>query len=104
MANQVRVIGIHPVPADVPVHLVELEAGGNPADFDLGEITQEVSGQLRSSWQTAYDERALAGNRLAFFFHYLDTARPLLSPVGPLTLPPESPVPEHLQDIEYEQP
>ena len=104
MANRARVIGIHPVPADEPVHLVELAAEGNAADFDFGEITQELRGQPRSNWQAVYDEREIGANRFAFFFHYLDTARPLLSPAGPLALPPESPVPEHLQGIEYERP
>jgi hypothetical protein len=104
MASRARVIGIHRVPADQPVHLVELEVEGDAADFDLGEVTQEVPGQPKSNWQAAYDEREVGDNRFAFFFHYLDTAKPLLSPVGPLTLPPESPIPKHLQGIEYEQP
>lgn len=104
MENQVRVIGIHPVPADEPVHLVELAVEGDADDFDFGEITQEVPGQPRSNWQAVYDERDVGKNRFAFFFHYLDTTRPLLSPAGPLDLPPESPIPAHLQGIEYEQP
>lgn len=102
MGNRVRVIGIHPIAADEPLHLVELEA--DSGDFDFGAVTQEVSGQPRSNWQAAYDEREVGENRFAFFFHYLDIAKPLLSPVGPLALPPESPVPKHLQGIEYEQP
>jgi hypothetical protein len=104
MANRARVIGIHPVAADEPVHLVEFEVEGNAADFDFGAITQEVPGQPRSNWQAVYDEREIGANRFAFFFHYLDTAKPLATPVGPLALPPESPVPEHLQSIDYEQP
>jgi hypothetical protein len=104
MANRARVIGIHAVPADEPLHLVELEVEGNPSSLNLDEITQEVPGQPRSNWQAVYDERQVGDNRFAFFFHYLDTAKPLLTPVGPLALPPESPVPEHLQCIEYEQP
>jgi hypothetical protein len=104
MANQARVIGIHSIPADEPVHLVELELGENATDFDFGEITQEVPGQPRSNWQTAYDEREIGKNRFAFFFHYLDPEKPLLSPFGPLALPPESPASQHLQDVEYEQP
>jgi len=102
MAKLARVIGIHPIAADEPVHLVELEV--NVDDFDFGEVTQEISGQPRSDWQAAYDEREVGERRFAFFFHYLDTAKPLLSPVGELALPPESPVPEHLRGVEYEQP
>ena len=102
MRKPARVIGIHPITADEPVHLVELEVDAD--DFDFGEVTQETPGQPHSNWQVAYDERELGANRFAFFFHYLDLSRPLLTPIGPLPLPPESPVPEHLQDIEYEQP
>jgi hypothetical protein len=42
--------------------------------------------------------------RAAFFFHYLDLSQPLLTPFGPVTVPPESPVPPHLAAIKYEQP
>ncbi len=108
MANSARVIGIHPITADEPVHLVELEIVVNTEDFNFGEITQELQDQPRSNWQTVYDLRELEGEsgrtRFVFFFHYLDTTRSLLSPVGPLDLPPESPVPEYLQGFEYEQP
>jgi hypothetical protein len=104
MAQRARVIGIHPIPAKEPVHLVELEIEGNVADFDFDKITQEVPGQPLSEWQAVYDEQQVGANRFAFFFHYLDMSKPLLSPAGPLALPPESPIPEHLQGIKYEEP
>ena len=104
MANRARIVGIHPVAADEPVHLVELEIEGNADGFGIGEITQELPGEPQSNWQVVYDERQIGQNRWAFFFHYLDTAKPLLSPAGPLALPPESPLPDHLTGIEYEQP
>ncbi|MBL8800295.1 MAG: hypothetical protein JNM56_40820 [Planctomycetia bacterium] len=104
MANRARVIGIHPVRTAESVHLVELEVEGDSTDFDFGDITQELNGQPQSNWQAAYDEREIGENRFAFFFHCLDTTKPLKSPLGLLALPPESPAPEHLQGIEYEQP
>lgn len=108
VANQARIVGIHPIAADEPVHLVELEIVGSADEFDFGDVTQEVPDQPRSNWQVPYDERKIASEpgcvRSAFFFHYLDTSKPLLSPAGPLELPPETPVPEHLQDAKYEQP
>jgi hypothetical protein len=103
MANHVRVVGIHPVAADEPVHLVQLEIEANADDFDIGETTQEVPSQPRRNWQAVYDERQIGQKRFAFFVHYLDTAKPLLSPTGPRALPPESPVPVHLQGIKYEE-
>jgi hypothetical protein len=42
--------------------------------------------------------------RVAFFFHYLDFSKPLLSPAGPLELPEPSPRPSRLQFFEYEPP
>lgn len=102
MAVRARAVGIHPIAADELVHLVELEVGTDC--FDFGEITQKVLGQPRSNWQVAYDERKVGQHRFAFFFHCLDTGKPLLGPAGPLVLPPESPVPEHLLGIQYEPP
>jgi hypothetical protein len=104
MAIGARVVGIHRIAANEPVHLVELEVQDSADDFDLGMITQEVEGLAPSDWQTVYDERKIGENRFAFFFHYLDTTKPLLSAAGPLPLPPESPVPGHLQGIAYDQP
>jgi hypothetical protein len=104
MVNRVRVLGVHPIVADEPVYLVELEIEGGDDGFDFGEVAQEVPGEPWDKWQTAYDEREIGPNRFAFFFHYLDSAKPLLSPAGPLALPPESPIPEHLESIEYDRP
>lgn len=108
MANSALVIGVHPIQASEPVHLIELEMEGDIDDFDLGEVTQEEPGQPPSNWQVPYDEREIANQggrvRYAFFFHFLDPSRPLLSPIGPLALPSETPVPDHLRDVHYEEP
>jgi hypothetical protein len=108
MANHVRIIGIHPVEADEPVRLIELEIDGAIDDFDFGQVTQDLPNQPRAKWQAVYDERELSREaeraRFAFFFHYLDFDKPLLTPFGPVKLPPESPLPEHLQGVEYERP
>jgi hypothetical protein len=108
MKNIVRVVGVHPVPADEPVHLIEIELSGDIEAFDFGEITQALPDQRRENWQAAYDERELQRNlksaRFAFFFHYLDLRKALLTSWGPVNLPAESPAPKHLASIEYEQP
>lgn len=101
---QAKVVGVHSVSAEEPVYLIEMEVAGDPDAFDLDQVTQEVPGVPRSDWQAPYDERQTGDNRIAFFFHFLELDRPLLSPVGPLRLPPVTPVPDHWQDIEYEQP
>jgi hypothetical protein len=42
--------------------------------------------------------------RVAFFFHYLDRHRPLLTPGGPIPLPEPVARPERLSVITYEPP
>lgn len=108
MANQARVVGVHPIAAAERVHLIELEIEGNTEIFDFGEVTQDLPGQPRSNWQAAYDEQEICRNldrvRFAFFFHYLDLTRSLLTPFGPIQLLSESPLPKHLGGIKYESP
>jgi hypothetical protein len=122
----VEVVGVYPVPeAPEPCHLIEVVVRGSPG-FDPGDFTQSDPDQPRDNWQTAYDERVvsesgdspltesfelsgrpdlLEGNvRLVFFMHYLDTARPLLTPFGAVELPTPTERPERLSGIEYEEP
>ena len=103
MADQLRVIGVHPVPADEPVHLLEVELRG-AGKFDFGKVTQRDPKLPRKNWQVAYDEQELGSGRFAFFFHYLNLDLPLETQFGPVPLPPETPMPDHLKGIEYEQP
>jgi hypothetical protein len=83
MATHAKIIGVHPVEADEPVYLLELLVEGDVEDFDIGEVTQEVTGQPKANWQAPYDERLLddveGKARYAFFFHYLDLDKPLLT-------------------------
>lgn len=108
MAAQVKIIGIHPVAADERVHLIELLIEGDVGDFDIGEVTQEVADQPKSNWQSPYDERVLEEStqraRCAFFFHYLDFNKPLLTPAASLPLSKPTKAPARLRDIEYEWP
>jgi hypothetical protein len=69
-------------------------------------VTQENENGPQSNWQVAYDEQPLDDkrSRWAFFFHYLDLSKPLLTPMGPLELPTPTPLPEHLQQIAYDDP
>jgi hypothetical protein len=123
---QIKVIGVYPVEADEPVHLIELSVLGAQGFFNVGNITQEIPNQPRGNWQVPYMEQILSasGNevladdyeaskrpelwrgdiRLAFFFHYLDFERPLRTPFGDVQLPAESDLPERLSMMEYEQP
>jgi hypothetical protein len=108
MTTQVKIIGVHPVEADEPVHLIELLVEGDADTFDIGEVFQEVAGQPKSNWQAPYNERVLEERdgkiRYAFFFHYLDFQKPLLTPAGSVPLPKPTKKPAHLKDIMYESP
>jgi len=108
MTARIVVLGVHPVEADEPCHLIEIMVEGVENRFDLGEITQEDPIQTRKNWQVPYDERLLeesAGQaRYAFFFHYLDLGRPLMTPFGRIPLPGPTQIPPHLLGIRYEAP
>jgi hypothetical protein len=108
MTTQATIIGIHPVEADEPVHLIELLVEGDVDGFDIGEVTQETVGQPKMNWQVPYDDRlreeSEGKSRYVFFFHYLDLMAPLLTPAGSLPLPRPTKIPAHLRDIEYESP
>ena len=108
MRGQVKIVGVHPVPAEEPIHLIEIEIE-EPADaFEFGAVTQAKPGVPRENWQVAYDERKLASadgkTRFAFFFHYLDLEKALITSHGSVKLPPVSPIPAHLRGVEYEAP
>ncbi len=110
-------MGIHPVAGYPEVHLIEAVVEAPPCEVDVGRFGQSDPGRPPDNWQVAYDERYLSPDgqtvlgydppaesptRLAFFLHYCDLNRPLLTPDGPLPLPEPSPLPDRLREIEYE--
>ena len=72
--SMVRVLGVHPIAAQEPVHLVEIEVIGVASEVDWGSFTQPMPGSSRDDWQAPYDERPVPAHpgRWCFFFHYLD--------------------------------
>jgi len=108
MTEPIRIIGVHPIPANGSCHLLEIELQAPSGEFDFGLVTQEMSGQPKANWQVAYDEQQVGEKkdvyRWAFFFHCLDFDRPLLTPFGPISLPRPTPVPQHLKAIQYYEP
>lgn len=108
LVPEIEVVGVHRIEADEPCHLVEVVIRGVSGDVNFGEFTQADESLSRIDWQVPYDERVLAHDdeevTAAFFFHYLDLSRPLVTPFGSVALPSESPVPAHLAAIQYEQP
>jgi len=88
------------------LHLIEIEVEPSGDQVEWREITQPVAQLDRSSWQAPFDQRALDARhrRWVFFFHFLDTTKPLQTPCGPLGLPPVTAVPRHLKNIVYQAP
>jgi hypothetical protein len=120
---RLEVIGIHPVDTDEPVHLVELKVTDLSGRLDVSEFTQEVPGQSADNWQVPWDEHFLTLDgksvlspsypedppenpevRVAFFFHFLNVAQPLLTPMGPVAMPPATERPPRLRFMKYEKP
>jgi hypothetical protein len=88
------------------LYLLEIQLDPPDASFDWSEITQPVADRPRSNWQVPYDEQRVEekSGRWAFFFHFLDLTRPLLTPKGAAPLPPVTPRPTHLSNFIYDLP
>jgi len=112
----IEILGVYAVEVTVPAHLIEITMHDAQCE-DLGSFTQELSDQPQSSWQVPWDERLLIADgtatvetadtkqqRIVFFFHYLDLAKPLITPVGPLRLPAPVTMPPRLGFVRYSSP
>jgi hypothetical protein len=116
----IAVLGLHPVPdADQPCHLVELKVSNYRGVLDLSTIRvphpQGKAGLEQVPWLThvlnktgsngseLYAENPVVKGecRLAFFIFYLAEMWKLESPVGPLQLPKETPIPRRLRFMKY---
>jgi hypothetical protein len=124
VGSRIEIVGVHPVDAVEPCHLVEMIIRGCKGKFDISGFTQEAPGRPMSNWQVAYMECLLNADGtaiiaddyemqhrpelwqgdvwLAFFIHYLDLNRPLRTPFGEVTLPRSTPRPRRLDMIPYE--
>ena len=90
----------------------------NPDDrFDVGDFTQRLDGVPRDGWQAAYaeaflstDGTSLAGDpgssdaaeaalRIAFFLHFWDASKPLVTSYGDIECPAVSEMPERLERL-----
>ena len=114
----VVVCGLYEIPEANDVHLVEVAVDAPPGEVNVGAFQQEDPALPPDSWQVAYNEWYLdeegnplsefeyegdptSATRLAFFLHFVDFARPLLTPFGPVALPQPNPLPDRLREIEY---
>jgi hypothetical protein len=97
--------------------LIELLVENGDQSFSVSDFSQPEDGVPRDSWQVAWAEAFLAvdGNsllverwkeppktgafRVAFFMHFWDETKPLLTSYGELTRPSVSEMPERLKRL-----
>lgn len=118
----IELLGLYPIQKDV--HLIEIMVRGKPGEaVQMEEFTQPKRGVRKSSWQVSYDEHLVNRGgtdgfrihepqgiriemdlRMTFYMHYLDVSLPLLTPIGEMRLPSETPLPQRLKFLKYEPP
>lgn len=88
------------------LYVLEIFIDDQIEDLNWSEVTQEIPDQPKENWQVPYDEQLLddTGRRWAFFFHFMDWRKPLLTSFGPITLPKPTELPRHLSFMKYESP
>ena len=120
---RVEILGVYPVDAPEPCHLIEVMVLDHQGPIDIGKFTQQIPGRPQENWQAPWDERVLDASgelvlldpfpsninaegavRLVFFFHYLSFDRPLITPAGNITVPEPRNRPTRLAVIEYRSP
>lgn len=88
------------------LRLIVIETEPVDADVDWFQLVQPDPDLDPSSWQVPYDEELVdpARGRWAFFLHYVDSDRPLNTPVGERALPSVTPLPAYLAHKKYDPP
>ena len=111
--GEVEIVGIHPIESEElqgteTCYLIEIIIQCSYEEFDFEKVTQEEPELPEGFWQVAWDERELMrdgdGTHCAFFMHCLDLSRPIITPLGKVHLPSLTPIPVHLEGIEYNSP
>jgi hypothetical protein len=122
--SQIELIGVYEVDGQKDVCLIELGIKTNHKNVDIGAFTQAQDGIDRMSWQTPWDEKFLSEDgtritgdwmdsptdtsdftRLAFFLHFMDFQKPLLTQYGEMDLSNPEKIPNRLSlIIEYAKP
>ena len=124
MTKEIDLIGVYKVDGQKDVYLIELGIKANHEKVDIGEFTQQQDGTDRMDWQTPWDEKFLNEDgtkitgdwmdsptdtsdftRLAFFLHFMDFQKPLLTQYGEMDLSNPEQMPKRLSSIiKYENP
>jgi len=88
------------------LRLIVIQVVPAETEIDWSCVSQPVQGVDRSNWQVPYDEELIDPLRghWAFFLHFVDSGRALLTPVGERVLPSVTPLPEYLVKKKYDPP
>lgn len=88
------------------LRLIVIEVIPAEAEIDWSCVAQPLPGVARRNWQVPYEEELIDSvpGRWAFFVHFVDSGRPLLTPVGERVLPSITPTPEYLVKKKYYPP
>ena len=126
VSGKIVSVALYPQKASEPCWLLEVQLEGVGPGLDFGGFTQAIPGVPEQVWQTAWQEVVLDADgkrvvanasdigakperlrghlRIAFFMHHLDLNRPLMSQLGPVSLPRPTPKPKRLEILKYEPP
>ena len=101
---------------------MELWVRSYKGELDFTDFSQSTTKSQPGLEQVAYLEHMLSDDgasgtslpmdpqhfegdaRVAFFMHFLDTTRPLSTPLGPVSLPKPTPIPARLSFMKYIEP
>jgi hypothetical protein len=86
------------------LHLIEIQVEPPDCIVDWSAITQPIAGKPSSEWQVPWDERPLGNGRWAFFLHFVQLDKPLQTSSGIVQLPVPTPIPRHLERVQYDLP
>ena len=117
MAGTIEIVGVYPVDTAEPVHLVEVLVSDAFEDVDWPSFTQsppdivadvdedsDADNEAVPHGEQPVEQLADGRTRVVFFYHNLDVARPLTSPLGDLQLPSPTNRPARLAGITYGPP
>jgi hypothetical protein len=105
---RIEVLGNYRI-GNEPWRLIDIMALDVRGDLDFASFVLPVPGRPKSNWQVPWDERVLSngereGKVRACFFLFVESDEPLLTPAGPVALPPASERPTRLGYVQFEEP
>ena len=121
--QKLKLNGVYSISNNKEVHIIEFEAIDEINDLEISQITQVLDGQERVNWQAPYDEKYFdqtnqligdwmdepesikKGEKFVFFFHELNSNKPIRTQFGDYEISEIKQPPNWLKEImKYEEP